>query len=280
MSGRVPWLWYQGGVNRLVVLVSLIVLSISGTALAQSDEAPPRDGPAESTCFPECRTGFVCQSEECILEAQPQQSESDNGLGEEGDACFPACRAGFLCHERHCISACNPTCSRSETCSEAGECVARARYSSSGGRDREMAPTHTQQSSSAGRNRAPELAYTGGRPPRPRLGAALAFTVIGGAVALTGGLVVAGSGKYDSRDVDCVIDGDCSTNGEWVAGLTLVGLGLVTAAVSIPFLVTRNRRKKAWDRQYGSLPREYALIPSLAVTDAGPVWGLRLSSSF
>jgi hypothetical protein len=37
-------------------------------------------------------------------------------------SCFPACRTGYLCHEGQCLSACNPPCGVGESCTAAGEC--------------------------------------------------------------------------------------------------------------------------------------------------------------
>ncbi len=42
----------------------------------------------------------------------------------EATSCFPACRTGYLCHEGRCISKCNPVCPRGERCTDAGECEA------------------------------------------------------------------------------------------------------------------------------------------------------------
>jgi len=39
------------------------------------------------------------------------------------ESCFPACRSGFLCHKAECVSICNPACAKGETCTNAGECV-------------------------------------------------------------------------------------------------------------------------------------------------------------
>lgn len=38
-------------------------------------------------------------------------------------SCFPACRSGFVCAEGSCVSACNPACADGETCTPAGECT-------------------------------------------------------------------------------------------------------------------------------------------------------------
>jgi hypothetical protein len=37
--------------------------------------------------------------------------------------CFPACRTGFLCSKGQCISRCNPVCAVTERCTAQGECV-------------------------------------------------------------------------------------------------------------------------------------------------------------
>jgi len=36
--------------------------------------------------------------------------------------CFPACRSGFVCSAGQCVSACNPPCPTSETCTANGQC--------------------------------------------------------------------------------------------------------------------------------------------------------------
>jgi hypothetical protein len=39
--------------------------------------------------------------------------------------CLPACRTGFVCIEDRCVTACNPPCAESERCTAQGECERR-----------------------------------------------------------------------------------------------------------------------------------------------------------
>jgi hypothetical protein len=41
-------------------------------------------------------------------------------------SCFPACRSGFVCAQGSCVSACNPPCADGERCTPDGECVGSA----------------------------------------------------------------------------------------------------------------------------------------------------------
>ena len=40
--------------------------------------------------------------------------------------CFPKCRTGYICHKGVCVTMCNPPCPLGQTCTEKGECVSTA----------------------------------------------------------------------------------------------------------------------------------------------------------
>ena len=46
-------------------------------------------------------------------------------LENEEKQCFPKCRDGYMCHQGACIQKCNPPCSKNETCSKSGQCLAK-----------------------------------------------------------------------------------------------------------------------------------------------------------
>jgi hypothetical protein len=41
----------------------------------------------------------------------------------QSSGCFPPCRAGYVCKSDQCVSKCNPPCAGNQTCTEAGACV-------------------------------------------------------------------------------------------------------------------------------------------------------------
>jgi hypothetical protein len=42
---------------------------------------------------------------------------------EDSITCFPPCRTGYICHNDSCISICNPPCPNGQKCTNEGECV-------------------------------------------------------------------------------------------------------------------------------------------------------------
>jgi hypothetical protein len=54
---------------------------------------------------------------------QPQ--EASPAASPESESCFPACRTGYVCARGACVSRCNPPCGADETCTAQGECAAR-----------------------------------------------------------------------------------------------------------------------------------------------------------
>ena len=44
-------------------------------------------------------------------------------IAAQQDSCFPPCRSGYVCHNGSCIENCNPPCPNGEKCTGAGECV-------------------------------------------------------------------------------------------------------------------------------------------------------------
>lgn len=44
-------------------------------------------------------------------------------MAQEDTSCFPACRSGYVCYQGQCIEACNPPCPDGERCSAEGECI-------------------------------------------------------------------------------------------------------------------------------------------------------------
>lgn len=51
-----------------------------------------------------------------------QDASSAQGEG-DGSTCFPKCRSGYLCHESQCISSCNPACPEGYQCSPRRQCI-------------------------------------------------------------------------------------------------------------------------------------------------------------
>jgi hypothetical protein len=101
-------------------------------------------------------------------------------------ACFPECRSGYVCHQGRCISRCNPPCDASETCTDAGSCVARKPAPGAIAAPRESAP---EQAVSSGQGTSPAEA-----PARPSMRESTALRFALG--AQVGGDMLSGFGRW------------------------------------------------------------------------------------
>jgi len=52
----------------------------------------------------------------------PAATEAPAGKAPAEKTCLPACRTGYVCIEGDCVSACNPPCDKGERCTTKGEC--------------------------------------------------------------------------------------------------------------------------------------------------------------
>jgi len=80
--------------------------------VAQPAEAPVASGGSDTSCFPACRSGYLCHQGQCV------------------SACNPPCAGNEVCSQSECVSKCNPGCRSGYVCSEYGECMRPERASS------------------------------------------------------------------------------------------------------------------------------------------------------
>ncbi len=52
----------------------------------------------------------------------PAATEAPAGKAPAEKSCVPACRTGYVCVEGRCVSACNPPCEKGQRCTAKGEC--------------------------------------------------------------------------------------------------------------------------------------------------------------
>jgi hypothetical protein len=58
-----------------------------------------------------------------IVPAALGQTSGPVGSPTGGGSCFPPCRSGFVCAKGACVSRCNPACEEDETCDANGQCL-------------------------------------------------------------------------------------------------------------------------------------------------------------
>lgn len=92
-------------------------------ALAAAQAAPAPAGPA--TAPPPAAPPPAAPPTEDLPPPPPPPTYAEPSGGE----CTPACRSGFTCQSGQCISLCNPPCAAGEQCTAQGECTGGA-YSS------------------------------------------------------------------------------------------------------------------------------------------------------
>jgi hypothetical protein len=99
--------------GALMITAASALLLSAAPQLAAAQGAPPPAGPA--TAPPPAAP----PSEELPPPPPPPTYAEPSG-GE----CTPACRSGFTCQSGQCVSLCNPPCAAGEQCTAQGECTA------------------------------------------------------------------------------------------------------------------------------------------------------------
>jgi hypothetical protein len=86
-----------------------------------------RRGECMPVCSPACGAGLLCSAEGRCVSAEPvvpAKPVRRTRTLEPANSCEPECRSGFVCREARCVSRCNPLCPADEVCTPDGECVA------------------------------------------------------------------------------------------------------------------------------------------------------------
>lgn len=79
--------------------------------------------------------------------------------GEGGESsCFPECRPGFVCRDGECVSQCNPPCPQGQVCTAARECVPQGGAAPSSGAPAQWESPPPQGQAPAGGGSGPNVA--------------------------------------------------------------------------------------------------------------------------